>query len=121
MVLERRTYESNVTRAFGAIRKALGMPFPGRSVLRSIMLADVRLSSPPDDMLSLNGAAEGFAFIAPFGDGWYRVFAWDRRYQVPDTAPLELDEIRDITRLALGTDFGMHDPRWLSRFHSDAR
>ena len=28
---------------------------------------------------------------------------------------------REITRLALGTDYGMHDPRWLSRFHSDER
>ncbi|MGH3670826.1 MAG: FAD-dependent monooxygenase [Pseudonocardiaceae bacterium] len=26
-----------------------------------------------------------------------------------------------MTKRALGTDFGMHDPRWLSRFHSDER
>ena len=104
-----------------AVRKSLGLPFPGRAVIKSIMLADVRLASPPEDVLAVNGVGDGFAFVAPFGDGWYRVFAWNRRNQVEDTAPLELAEIREVTRLALGTDFGMHDPRWLSRFHSDER
>lgn len=104
-----------------AVRKALGLPYPGRSVIKSIMLADVRMSTPPADVLAVNAVGDGFAFVAPFGDGWYRVFAWDRRHQVDDTAPVELDEIRAVTRRALGTDFGMHDARWLSRFHSDER
>jgi 2-polyprenyl-6-methoxyphenol hydroxylase-like FAD-dependent oxidoreductase len=103
------------------VRTALGLPYPGKSVLRSIMLADVRLTDPPADVLAVNAVGDGFAFVAPFGDGWYRVFAWDRRHQVDDTAPLALDEVREITERALGTDFGMHDPRWLSRFHSDER
>jgi 2-polyprenyl-6-methoxyphenol hydroxylase-like FAD-dependent oxidoreductase len=94
-----------------AVRTALGLPFPGRSVIKSIMLADVRLSDPPDEVLAVNGVGDGFALVAPFGDGWYRVFAWNRRYQVDDSAPLELAEIREVTRRALGTDFGMHDPR----------
>jgi FAD binding domain len=34
---------------------------------------------------------------------------------------VDMDEIRDLTRRVSGTDFGMHDPRWLSRFHSDER
>ncbi|MEV1131540.1 FAD-dependent monooxygenase [Agromyces sp. NPDC049794] len=103
------------------VRRAIGRPFPGRSVLRSIMLADVRLAEPPADVLTVNGVREGFAFIAPFGDDYHRIFAWDRRRQVDEHEPLELDEVRDITRRAMGTDFGMHDPRWLSRFHSDER
>lgn len=104
-----------------AVRTALGLPFPGRSIIKSIMLADVRLSAPPEDVLAVNGVGDGFAFIAPFGEGWYRVFAWNRHNQVEDSAPLDLAEIREVTRRALGTDFGMHDPRWLSRFHSDER
>ncbi|ONI77403.1 FAD-dependent oxidoreductase [Actinosynnema sp. ALI-1.44] len=103
------------------VRRLVGLPFPGRSVVRSIMLADVRLTAPPADVLAVNAVGDGFAFVAPFGDGWYRVFAWDRRKQVDDKAPLELDEIKQVTRRALGTDFGMHDPRWMSRFHSDER
>lgn len=104
-----------------AVRRALGLPFPGRSVIKSIMLADVRLSAPPADVLAVNAVGDAFAFVAPFGDGWYRIFAWNRRHQVDDKAPVDLDEIREVTRRALGTDFGMHDPRWLSRFHSDER
>jgi 2-polyprenyl-6-methoxyphenol hydroxylase-like FAD-dependent oxidoreductase len=103
------------------VRHALGLPFPGRSVLKSIMLADVRLAEEPAQVLTVNGVGDCFAFIAPYGDGWYRVFAWDRRKQVPDTAPLTLAEIADVARRALGTDFGMYDARWMSRFHSDER
>jgi 2-polyprenyl-6-methoxyphenol hydroxylase-like FAD-dependent oxidoreductase len=104
-----------------AVRHALGQPFPGRSVLKSIMLADVRVTEEPAELLTVNGVGDAFAFVAPFGDGYYRVFAWDRRSAVPDTEPLTLDEVRAVTKRSLGTDFGMHDPRWLSRFHSDER
>jgi 2-polyprenyl-6-methoxyphenol hydroxylase-like FAD-dependent oxidoreductase len=104
-----------------AVRDALDLPFPGRSVLRSIMLADVRLADPPPDVLAVNAVGDAFAFVAPFGDGWHRIFAWDRRHQQPDTAPVTLDEIRDVTRRALGTDFGLQEARWMSRFHSDER
>jgi 2-polyprenyl-6-methoxyphenol hydroxylase-like FAD-dependent oxidoreductase len=104
-----------------AVREALGLPFPGKSVLTSIMLADVRLAEPPPDVLAVNAVGDGFAFVAPFGDGWHRIFAWDRRHPLPDTAPVTLDEIREITRRALGTDFGLQEARWMSRFHSDER
>src|SRR5262249_2551554 len=117
----RASYVVGADGVHSAVRTALGLPYPGRSVLKSIMLADVRFSSPPEDVLTVNGVGDGFAFVAPFGDGWYRVFAWNRRNQVDDKAPLDLAEIREVTRQALGTDFGMHDPRWLSRFHSDER
>ena len=32
-----------------------------------------------------------------------------------------MSEVREVTRRALGTDFGMHEPCFLSRFHSDER
>ncbi|MFC9999206.1 FAD-dependent monooxygenase [Nocardia sp. NPDC127526] len=103
------------------VRETLGLEFPGKSVLKSIMLADVRLSEPPTDVLAVNGVGDAFAFVAPFGDGWFRIFAWNRRNQLPDTEPVTLEELREVVQRALGTDFGMHDPRWLSRFHSDER
>ncbi|MBO0828544.1 MAG: FAD-dependent monooxygenase [Streptosporangiales bacterium] len=103
------------------VRRALGLPFPGRSVVRSMMLADVRLTDPPDDVLNASVGDRGFAFLAPFGDGWYRAIAWDARDQQPDDADVELDEIRGVFRRVHGTDFGMHGARWLSRFHSDER
>jgi 2-polyprenyl-6-methoxyphenol hydroxylase-like FAD-dependent oxidoreductase len=107
--------------ARSAVRRSLGLPFPGTSVIRSIVLADVRLAEEPADLLAVNGVGDAFAFIAPFGDGWYRVMGWNRKHQVPDSEPVDLDEVREIARLALGTDHGMHDARWISRFHSDER
>ncbi|MFG3504833.1 FAD-dependent oxidoreductase [Streptomyces sp. NPDC047821] len=104
-----------------AVRRELGLPFPGRSVIRSIVLADVRLAEKPAGLVTVNGTGETFAFIAPFGDGWYRVMGWNRHRQVPDSEPVDLEEVRGITRSAFGTDYGMHDARWISRFHSDER
>lgn len=104
-----------------AVRHTLGLPFPGESVIRSIVLADVRLAEEPPSLLTVNGVGDAFAFIAPFGDGWYRVMGWNRTRQASDSEPVELDELRETARLAFGTDYGMHDPRWISRFHSDER
>lgn len=104
-----------------AVRQAIGLPFPGRSVIRSVVLADVRLAEQPPTLLTVNAVGDAFAFLAPFGDGYHRVIGWHRGRDVPDSEPLDLAEIKEITRLALGRDFGMHDARWMSRFHSDER
>jgi 2-polyprenyl-6-methoxyphenol hydroxylase-like FAD-dependent oxidoreductase len=104
-----------------AVREALGLPFPGRSVLSSIMLADVRLARPPAAVLTVDGVGDAFAFVAPYGDGWHRIFAWDRRHPLPDTAPVTLAELREVTRRALRIDLGIEEARWMSRFHSDER
>ncbi|MEV6836863.1 FAD-dependent monooxygenase [Streptomyces sp. NPDC051133] len=104
-----------------AVREAIGLPFPGRSVIRSVVLADVRLAEQPPALLTVNAVGDAFAFLAPFGDGYHRVIGWHRGRDVPDSEPLELAEVKEITRLALGRDFGMHDARWMSRFHSDER
>ncbi|MEU6240801.1 FAD-dependent monooxygenase [Streptomyces sp. NPDC047024] len=103
------------------VRRAVGLPFPGHSVIRSVVLADVLLSEKPPSLLTANAVGDAFAFLAPFGDGYYRVIGWHRRHDVPDDAPVDLAEIKEITRLALGHDYGMHDARWMSRFHSDER
>ncbi|MGW4670649.1 FAD-dependent monooxygenase [Streptomyces sp. NPDC004324] len=104
-----------------AVREAIGLPFPGRSVIRSVVLADVRLAEEPESVLTADAVGDAFAFIAPFGDGYHRVIGWHRGRDVPDSEPLGLDEVREITRLSLGRDYGMHDARWMSRFHSDER
>ncbi|MGK5730659.1 FAD-dependent monooxygenase [Streptomyces sp. URMC 124] len=104
-----------------AVRKAIGMPFPGQSVLRSVMLADVRLATAPEGLPAFNSRGDGFAFLVPFGDGYYRAIAWRRGSDLPSSAPVDFDELKAVTRTAFGTDFGMHDARWTSRFHSDER
>lgn len=104
-----------------AVRRQLGLEFPGESVVQSLVLADLRMTDPPTEQLTVDGNADGFCFVVPFGDGWYRVIARDRRKELPDDAPVELGEIAWVARHVFGTDFGMHDPRWMSRFHSEER
>ncbi|WP_046731398.1 FAD-dependent monooxygenase [Streptomyces humi] len=103
------------------VRRSLGLPFPGRSAVRSMMLADVRLADPPKKPPTVGAIGDAFAIVVPFGDGWFRIMAWNRHHPMPDDASVDLEEIKDVARQALGSDFGMHDPRWLSRFHSDER
>ncbi|MFF0041643.1 FAD-dependent monooxygenase [Streptomyces mirabilis] len=107
--------------AGSTVRQSLGMPFPGKSAIRSVMLADVLLERAPDEPLNFASNEHGFTFFAPFGDGWYRIIAWDRQLQLPQDAPVTLEEVRDITERTIGDDLGMHEARWLSRFHSDER
>jgi 2-polyprenyl-6-methoxyphenol hydroxylase-like FAD-dependent oxidoreductase len=104
-----------------AVRELVGLPFPGRSVIRSLVLADVRLTEEPGSVLTADAGPAGFALVASFGDGYHRVTGWRRGDDRPDGDPVGLEEIREIVRGVLGTDYGMHDPRWMSRFHSDER
>ncbi|GAA4211657.1 FAD-dependent monooxygenase [Actinocatenispora rupis] len=105
-----------------AVRQLLGLPFPGDTAVRSIMLADVRMTTPPTgDVLLAKGAGKALALVASFGDGWYRVMGMDKGNDLPTSAPVTLDQIRDVLLRTHGTDYGMHDPRWLSRFGSDER
>jgi 2-polyprenyl-6-methoxyphenol hydroxylase-like FAD-dependent oxidoreductase len=121
VVTRRAAYVVGADGHRSAVREAIGLDFPGVSVIKSLILADVRLAEKPEGVLTVNGRGDAFAMIASFGDGWYRVMGWNRRNEVSDDAPLDPDEVKEITRRALGTDYGMHDARWLSRFHSDER
>ena len=60
--------------------------------------------------------------FVPFGDGWFRAIAWDRRREeVPLDEPITVDELRDAFRRIAGDDFGMGEPRWRTRFLSERR
>ena len=108
--------------AHSTVRRLAEIDFPGREVLSSVVLADVQVTNPPQrDGLSLGSIRGAFAFLAPYGDGWYRCMTWDRSRQLPDTAPVEDAEIRDIAARAMGADLGITEIRWRSRFHCEER
>ncbi|BAJ29757.1 MULTISPECIES: FAD-dependent monooxygenase [Kitasatospora] len=117
----RARYAVGADGAHSAVRDLLGIPFPGESVVRSVMLADVRLADEPEEPLTAGAGEAGFAFLAPFGDGWYRAIGWSREDQAADSDPVVLGELADLLREVTGRDLGVGEARWTSRFHSDER
>jgi 2-polyprenyl-6-methoxyphenol hydroxylase-like FAD-dependent oxidoreductase len=108
--------------AHSAIRDLIGVDFVGKQYATHIMLADVRLSTPPQEAMFARANNEGAVIVVPFGDGWFRAIAWDRRReQTALNVPLRLEEMRDAFDRIAGTDFGMTDQRWSSRFLSERR
>ncbi|WP_285102398.1 FAD-dependent monooxygenase [Promicromonospora sp. MEB111] len=117
----RARYVVGTDGARSTVRDAVGIPFPGRAVIRSMVLADVRLARQPADLLTVAAANDSLGFLAPFGDGWYRFIGWHGDRDVSEDEPVDLDEVRTIARATLHDDFGMTEARFLSRFHADER
>jgi 2-polyprenyl-6-methoxyphenol hydroxylase-like FAD-dependent oxidoreductase len=119
----RADYVVGADGAHSTVRRLIGAEFPGRTILTSIVLADVKLDDgPAGGGLTLGSTREVFGFLAPYGDdGWYRTMVWDRRHQVADTEPATRAEVIDVLTRAMGRDVGVLDVGWLSRFHCDER
>lgn len=119
---ERAGYVVGADGAHSAVRGLLGVAFTGAQYQHHIMLADVRLADGPARALVGRVSHKGLALVLPFGDGFYRLILWDlSRQDVSLNVPLTLKEVRDACLRITGTDYGLHDPRWMSRFVSERR
>ena len=108
--------------AHSAVRRLVGIDFVGSQYETHILLADVRMSNPPEEGLFARNSADGIVLLVPFGDGWYRAIAWDRtREQAPLDEPVTEAEIRSAFDKIAGEDFGMTEMRWSSRFLSERK
>ena len=108
--------------AHSAVRRLLGVDFVGKQYQTHILLADVRLPRPPAEPMFARTNVEGAVIVVPFGDGWFRAIAWDRRReQAPLDEPVTLAEMRDAFVRIAGADFGMGQLRWSTRFLSERR
>ncbi|WFB05899.1 FAD-dependent monooxygenase [Streptomyces sp. LX-29] len=104
-----------------AVRKLAGIDFPGTPATLSAMLGDVELAEPPGETVFMRRRPEGDYSVIAFEPGWYRVITceYDR---LPDRErPVTPERLRESLLRVAGTDFGMHNPRWVSRFGDAAR
>jgi 2-polyprenyl-6-methoxyphenol hydroxylase-like FAD-dependent oxidoreductase len=119
----RARYVIGADGAHSTVRALVGADFRGKTILSSIVLADIRLAhGPTGGGLKVGSTRDVFAFLAPYADGsWYRAMVWDRDNQLPDDAPVQPDEVVGTLARAFDTDLGLLEVGWKSRFHCDER
>ncbi|QVQ50309.1 FAD-dependent monooxygenase [Spiractinospora alimapuensis] len=105
--------------AHSTIRERVGAGFTGDTYELPMLLADVQLAPGARPSLSKVGRA-GVVVALPFGNDWYRVGAW-----LLDPLPQGTDPRTDHIRAAFleiaGTDHGMGEARWITRFTAERR
>ena len=119
---ERALYLVGCDGVHSSVRKLADIPFEGRAYDSSLIIADVHLRNPPDPAVHARISRRGMGAVFPFPKELFRLILLDHeRMQVPVTEPVTLPEIEASARALLGTDLGIHDPVWLSRFRSEQR
>ncbi|MGK5638658.1 monooxygenase [Streptomyces sp. URMC 126] len=102
------------------VRQAAGIDFPGTDETLTGVLGDFTVVAPGPGALDV-ARARG-VLVAPLEGGLTRfVYLDPERMRVPAREPVTLEEFRtSLTRIA-GSDCGVSEPRWLSRFGNATR
>jgi 2-polyprenyl-6-methoxyphenol hydroxylase-like FAD-dependent oxidoreductase len=109
--------------ARSTVRKRLGVGFPGEPSRTATLMGEMGAGAPPEEIAAkvaeVHGTDKRFIF-GPAGVGVYRVVipvaeGGDR------AEPPTLEDFQHQLRTIAGTDFGVHSPRWLSRFGDATR
>ncbi len=107
--------------ARSTVRKLLGVGFPGEPARTFTLMGELEAAAPPEEITAkvteVRETTKAFDF-RPFGERVYRVI-------VPESEagaePPVIEDFRQALRAVAGTDFGVHSPRWLSRFGDATR
>ncbi len=100
------------------VRKAAGIDFPGWDASISVLIAEVEMAEEPE--LGLRHTEFGISGIGPTGpDGPLRVVVTER--ELVTGAEPTVEDLRAALVAVYGTDFGVRDPTWLSRFTDATR
>ncbi len=95
------------------IRKAAGIDFPGWDPTRSNLIAEVEVTEEPPR--GIRHDATGVHGLQKLEDGkTVRVIVTEQQLG-PSTEP-SLDDLSEALIAVYGTDFGVHNPTWISRF-----
>ncbi len=106
------------------VRKLLGVGFPGEATKREWLLGEVEVTMPPEELAAVVAEVRKtqLAFgVGPAGNGMHRAVVPAESVAEDRTVPPTIDELAQRLRVVAGTDFGVHSPRWLSRFGDATR
>ena len=106
------------------VRKLLGVAFPGEPASVETLLGEMEVATPQEEVASVVAeirATQSRFGLGPLGNGAYRVVVPAEGVSEDRSTPPTLDEFRRQLRATAGTDFGVHSPRWLSRFGDATR
>ncbi|WP_435603660.1 rifampin monooxygenase [Streptomyces sp. bgisy130] len=110
-----------------AVRKLLGVGFPGEPAKVETMLGDMEAAEDPATIAAVVEEVRKTQLrfgAVPDVDGKvgvYRIIVPADGVAEDRTAAPTLEEFRRQLRAVAGTDFGVHSPRWLSRFGDATR
>lgn len=99
------------------IRKAAGIDFVGWDASVSHLIAEVELAEEP--AWGLRRDARGISGLSRMENGAVRVMVTER--QPGEKGEPTLEDLKEVMIETYGTDYGVHSPRWISRFTDMAR
>ncbi|GAB3423467.1 rifampin monooxygenase [Flindersiella endophytica] len=106
------------------VRKLLGVGFPGEPSRNEWLLGELELTATQEELVAVMTEVaktqHGFG-AGPIGNGLYRVVVPAAGVADDRAVPVTIEEVRQQLRAFGGTDFGVHSPRWLSRFGDATR
>lgn len=98
------------------VRKAAGIGFPGVDASMSFVIAEAEMAETPEVGVRREGG--GIGPVEP-GGSLYRIVIREQSTDHPGEA--SFDDVKAALVAACGTDWGVHSPRWISRFSDAAR
>ena len=107
------------------VRKLLGVGFPGEPSRVETLLGEMEVAAPPETVAAVVAEVRKtqlrFGVGPPVGNGVFRVVVPAEGVTGDRSVPPTFEEFRRQLRATAGTDFGVHSPRWLSRFGDATR
>ncbi|MEU5432087.1 rifampin monooxygenase [Streptomyces sp. NPDC020719] len=106
------------------VRKLLGVGFPGEPSRVDTLLGEMELTASQETLTAVMDEVRKTQIrfgAMPLGDGVYRVVVPAEGVAEDRAVPPTLEEVRQQLLAIAGTDFGVHSPRWLSRFGDATR
>jgi 2-polyprenyl-6-methoxyphenol hydroxylase-like FAD-dependent oxidoreductase len=95
------------------VRKTAGIDFPGWDPTASYMIAQVEMDEEPEIGMRPEGGGIG-PVNREEGGGPYGVVLLEKH--IEHTSEPTLQDLSEALVAAYGTDYGVHDPIWISRF-----